>query len=349
VNDVERDWEPVVYAPGDEREILELFNREFGQQRSLAHWLWKFRNPWGGAHHVLARRRTDRRVVGTHMLMPFPLNLNGKQLAGGHSLDLVVDRSHRGQGIFGRTGELSMQVASRAGVEAVVAFPNRSSYPGFVRTLGWRRITSLDRFQFGLDRSKKLRSRPLAALVSPPLAWLGSMRVSRLLRRYPGAGLRFELTREVPEEHDALWQQLSGLEVLSLWKDRRYLQWRYEQHPDQAWHFASLWSGTELRALAVLGVVKKTLWIAELFARDRSLDAARALVAKILETGLHWGVADVAFLGHDSGWFEAALVGFSKRPEMDVVFVGRGFDDELTRMMELPGTWSLTFGDSDFV
>lgn len=347
----ERDWDVVPYQPGDERDILELFNREFHQSRSMEHWRWKFlTNPYGGPFHMLARRRRDGKLCGNHIVMPFPLNLDGRKLIGCHSLDLVVDPEYRGQGIFEKTGGACMERCRDAGVSAVVAFPNQNSYPGFVRTLGWRRITFLTRWSFALDRARKLRSKPLVALASPPFAALAASRVAAKRRSDPGTGLRFTLERQPPAGHDVLWRALASLEVLSLWKDREYLQWRYAAHPDQVYHFAALYDGDTLVAETVIGLVGTTLWIAELFALGRELSLARALVARVLEQGLAWHAAEAVFLGHDAGWFAQALIGFDARPAADVVYVGRALaDDALTRRMELPGNWLLTFGDADFV
>ena len=348
---VERDWDVVPFQPGDERDVLELFNREFHQDRSMAHWKWKFlENPYGGPFHVLARRRSDGKLCGNHIVMPFPLNQDGRKLIGCHSLDLVVDRDYRGQGIFEKTGGACMDRCRDAGVSAVVAFPNQSSYPGFVRTLGWRRITFLKRWTYPLNRARKLRSPALVALASAPIDAMARIGVAALRRANPGAGLRFTLERQAPADYDLLWRALASLEVFSLWKDREYLQWRYASHPDQEYQFASLRDGDTLVAEAVIGLVGTTLWIAELFARDRSLEHARALVAQLLAQGLEWRAAEAAFLGHDSGWFGQALMGFAVRPAADVVYVGRALADEaLTRRMELPGNWSITFGDADFV
>jgi hypothetical protein len=178
---------------------------------------------------------------------------------------------------------------------------------------------------------------------------LAAARVASRRRANPGAGLRFTLERQAPTEHDTLWRALASLEVLSLWKDREYLQWRYATHPDHVYHFAALYDGSTLVAEAVIALVGTTLWIADVFVRDRDLAIARALIARVLEQGLALHAAEAAFLGHDSGWFGQALEGFEARPAADVVYVGRGLsDDALTRRMELPGNWSLTFGDADF-
>ena len=45
----ERSWDIEPYRAGDEVAILDLFRREFGRERSEAHWRWKFlENPYGG-------------------------------------------------------------------------------------------------------------------------------------------------------------------------------------------------------------------------------------------------------------------------------------------------------------
>ena len=100
----ERTWKTRRYQPGDERDLLALFNRVFGKQRSLEHWRWQFeRNPYAPPTLIVARRESDGLLAGSHVVMPIALNTAGTRVLAGHTLDLVVHEDFRRQGLFETT------------------------------------------------------------------------------------------------------------------------------------------------------------------------------------------------------------------------------------------------------
>ena len=182
----EREWDVEGWHPGDEAAILELFRAEFGRERTLAHWRWKFlENPCGGPFISLAWHRQRHQLVGNQVLMPFPLCAGGRRLLAGHSLDLVVHHDFRRQGVFERTGRHAEEYLRQQGGEALVAFPNASSYPGFVRSLGWKRILEPTMWKRRLGLRAKLERR----LRVPALA----AAVDAVFRSRTGGVLRREL------------------------------------------------------------------------------------------------------------------------------------------------------------
>ncbi len=351
------DWDLHAYRPGDEAEILELFNTSFGARRSPEHWRWKFlQNPYGGPHVTLARRRADGLVVGTHVLMPFRLNALGRPVLAGHSLDLVVREGYRGQGIFDRAGTDCIARFRAQGGEAVVAFPNADSYPGFVRSLGWNRLLFPRLWSMPLDLGSTLAragAGPLGPVLAAPFTAATSARLAwrRFLeRRESPRGAVFESATAVPADHDELWNACRSLEVLSLWKDSEYLRWRYAEHPDHEFAFVALREGGRLLALGVTVDVGGACILCELVTRQRRVGTARALVSHVAHAALGRGCRALQFFGSDAGFFDEVFRGFSHRVAVDNVLVGRSLaEDELDRRMAIAGNWTVTYGDSDFV
>jgi hypothetical protein len=348
----DRDWGIRRYQPGDEHALLGLFNAEFGLARSLAHWNWQFRdNPYGGPFMILAERRQDHMLVGSHVVMPFPLNVRGRQFLGGHTLDLVVHHDYRRQGIFEITARACFEWLVESGGVAVVAFPNDSSYPGFVRSLGWHRIVFPQRWSLRIGtrgvRGGSLTRMAGTLLDAPLRSW------ARLTRRReptpPGTTTRIVTT--APETADALWARIGSREVLSLWKDRRYLAWRYDANPDHRFEYVCLEHAGALEGLAVVTTLGTRLTICELLAGDGSARTIGALLTAIETMGHERGLDAVEFLGHDAGVFAEAFAGYRRRLARENVFCGRPLtaDPTLVERFALPGNWTLSFGDGDFV
>ncbi|HTR96984.1 MAG TPA: GNAT family N-acetyltransferase, partial [Candidatus Acidoferrales bacterium] len=310
------DWTLQPYRPGDEHGILAMFNEEFGRQRSLAHWTWKFgRNPYGGPFITLARRRSDDAIVGNHVLMPVKLNVLGRPVLAGHSLDLVVRRPYWGQGIFESAGRDCIERFRQAGGAAVFAFPNASSYPGFVRSLGWERIAYpvLRRRPLDLGRALEQRGVPrlAARLAGAPSRFAARWRLAR--ERRTGGRLRLSTGSEVPEGYDALWDACRSQEVVSLWKDREYLDWRYVANPDTTFLFHAVADGSVMLGLAVTAERDGVCWLCELIVRERDAEVGRALLWQVERAALDRRARAIQFLGHDAGFFGEVLADYARR------------------------------------
>ncbi len=349
-----QEWRPCRYAPGDEVAILALFRNVFGSEKSPAHWKWQFaESPYGPPLAVLARSTVDDRVVGQQALMLAPLNVKGSRVQAAHSLDLAVDERHRGQRIFEHTALDAAQWAAQRGVTFLFAFPNASSYPGFVRTLGWHRIL------FPLLYTSRVGARVLPGPLGriPLLASVLDLFVRSGTRI--GLGLRRSSERElddirtfsnVPDDADALWNRCRSQEVLSLWKDRTYLAWRYDRNPNHEFRYVCLQRAGTTRALAVTVRLGSTLMICELLVPGREIAAGRRLVDAIREAAVTEGADKVQFFGRDAGFFDEVLRGFSRRIAFENVLVGRALDDaELDTLSRIPDNWTVTYGDADFV
>ena len=352
-----RSWGIEAWKPGDERAVLELFRAEFGRERSLAHWTWKFlENPYGGPFISLAWHRERRQLVGNQVLMPIPLCVHGRRVLAGHSLDLVVHHDFRRQGVFEHTGRHAIENLERHGGGAVVAFPNASSYPGFVRSLGWSRILEPTLWRLRLGVRHKLERRlgiaPVAAaldaiyrLVNTRAALAGLVRGDA--EREEG---RVEHGDRLPDGVDDLWERERGRQPFSLWKDREYLSWRYGRHPEQAFVYHGLLRNSRLEGLAISATIAGISHLCEFLVPDRDERVARRLLSAICAEAAARRVDEVHFLAHDSGWFARVFGGFDSAVAGENVFVGRSLESEaLTAEMANPANWSLTYGDGDFV
>jgi len=354
---VDRDWVVEPYRPGDETAIIDLFRSEFGRERSLAHWRWKFlENPYGGPFISLAWHREKRFLVGNQVLMPFQLCVEGRPLLGGHSLDLVVHHDFRRQGVFEQTALQAFETLRQAGGAVLVAFPNASSYPGFVRTLHWRRILEPRLWKQRLGVRRKLGRMlrvPLAAQAADAAYRLASRQALERrarARRTDTPGVEVRHLDRLPESTDALWDRERRVVDLSLWKDRAYLAWRYEKNPDHRFVFHALFAGEVLEGLVVSTESAGIALLCELIVPSRSIALGRRLLAEVSLHHDRAGVDEIHFLGHDAGFDTEVFEGFESRPAPENVFVGRAIEDEeLTTRMADPGRWTLSYGDGDFV
>jgi hypothetical protein len=351
-------WRLERYQPGLETGVLALFTSVFGRARSVEHWRWQFLdNPYGGPFVSTARRERDGAVVGSYSVMPLQLNFAGRPISACQSVDTAVDPAFRGQRMFEKTATDCYEWCASAGLQAVVGFPNASSYPGFVRSLGWSRIVfptqHVLRLSVAHGLKRVLKVGLLAAVVDGLWrAWMGARLALRhaLLRRLVTRDARFTVADTVPEGYEALWNAWRAQEVLSVWKDSAYFRWRYDRNPDRRFTYPHLVDGTDIPALAVATEIDGALVLCELMVAGRDVAMGRLLVNRICAWAASRGLRAVTFLGHDAGLFADVLEGFEHATSYTNVFGGRAFaEGTLAAALPHADNWTVTFGDGDFV
>jgi hypothetical protein len=325
--------------------------------RSLEHWRWQFeRNPYGGPFASEARLRHDDTLVGVHSVMPFQLCVDGRPVRAAQTLDLVVDARYRRQGIFESAGRDCMEWLRESGFEAVDAFPNASSYPGFVRSLGWKHILHPRSYMLQLDVGdviqRKLHNRAVAGLAQSAyrlwrLPTLRS-RASNAIAATPEA--RHEAFDAMPDGYEELWDAWRMHPQVSVWKDSQYLKWRYDDNPDHEFRYHVLTRGGRTVALAVTVEIERQTSICEMIVEKQDGLLARRLIAEIIRSTLESNGRAVRFLGRDSGFFDQVFEGFQVREATANVLVGRALaDPALDDWIGRAEHWSIMFGDADFV
>ena len=336
------------FVPGDEVGILELFNATFHTARSRTRWEWQFsRNPQGAGHISLAER--DGELLGHYAVMHQKLNVAGQQVHAAQSCDTMVRGDQRGKRWFVRLSEHCYAEAESAGIKIVYGFPNRNSFPGFVRSLKWHRIAALKEYSCRTDVSDLVGG--LGGLVfRGMLSFRGWLR-ERILRRAL-KGAHIVASREIPSSVDALLKELQNYEVLSVWKDWPYMQWRYERHPEHKYVCHVLYQGDSAEALLITRESQNSVAVCELLHRRKDVLQSAYLLNTIISDAVRKRIRRVEFFGHDDGFFDSVFgqCGLRSVYSTGLVFGGRVFSDsELERRFILPQNWTVVYGDTDVV
>lgn len=353
------------YQAGDCRAVLGLFETVFAQARSEAHWNWKFRdNPFGPV--VVSNAWNARgELIGHYGAIPTPLLLGGKRVVAMQAVDTMLHPEARGSGVFQKLGECCYQTAAQAGVVAVYGFPNRAAMPGRIKRLGWKTVAPMQRWNFRLCLPASVAALvPVAGLRGVLFAlyrgvvhtWL-SLQRWWLGRKAP----RCETTiaTSVPADMDQLWlaiaERPTPAPLVSVWKDRAYLQWRYGDHPEKKYSFYLVRESGALVALCVVLWTDGAGQIAELLAKRNCAEYAQWAVNRVLSEAVDRKCSWVGFRGHDQGFFARALRGFARRTSADDILCGRvlgtagaigsTIPDE-NEFLDARG-WSISAGDSD--
>jgi GNAT superfamily N-acetyltransferase len=352
------DWRLVRYREGDEKDILALFTNVFHRPRSREHWQWQFRdNPYGGPFATTARRTSDDAVIGIYSVTPMRLNYVGRPVPACQSVDTAVHPDHRGQRIFERTASDCYAWAASTGIEAIIGFPNSISYPGLVRTLGWKRVLFPTQYKMRLRIGDELGRRTgvsfMPAIVDAARGhWIRRWLALRhsAFARLAGPGIRYSESASVPPGYEALWNVWRAQEVISVWKDTEYLTWRYDGNPDHRFTYHSLERAGELVAMAITVEIGLASSVCEFFVRGRDVALGRLLASELCRHAIAHDRTAVSFLAHDAGFFEDAFEGFARRRSYANVLCALAFrEGPLAEDLPHANQWTITFGDGDFV
>jgi len=336
------------YRPGDEATVIKMLHDIFGINRTVEQWNWQFKNHvQGQAWITVAEVRNE--MVGHCCMMRNHLSLMGREIIAGQRCDTMVRSDQRGKKCFIRMGIRNYRDAAKEGVAAVFSFPNRDSYLGLVRYLGWRRITNLRYYFYRIGFQKIWGSK-----IDHVFKYFQGMpiRLKYTLLRYLHKDLEIVVSSHLPEGLEDTLKEIRDYEVLSIWKDVQYLRWRYENHPDRHYTFHILNAQRRPEGLVVSTDYGKRIAICDLLHRTKDVPQSAFLLSHVLLYYQTSTAQKIEFYGYDSGFFDAVFsaCGFSIIPTSNFIFGGRVFDDKkLENLFILPQNWTIAYGDTDVI
>lgn len=352
------------YRPGDEADIIDLFERTFGRpmgrQGSKPHWEWEYlRNPTGKRAILLAF--AGETLASHYAVLPLRVQLDGQVMDGALSLDTATDAVFRGRGLMPRLAEQLYAELAQQGYVAVFGFPNVLSTPVIFRKLKWLELAPFPLLIKPLDGAvrRKLEERGKTWL---PLALLaeGIWTICRPRPRRLSKGLERIEVQRFPDDTDEFWQRASRGKRFSVVRDQRYLNWRYGDNPE---HLYRLWTLRERGHLVGILVTLveprfglQTGFIMDLLCEESNTRAAIALISLAERIMAEEGAQIISCLMYPGTVVRRALrsAGFFPVPRcfypQEIHFGYRPLAPTADpALLRDPSHWYLTWGDSDVV
>ena len=315
------------YRPGDEGEILRVFNQVFRVERSLDTWNWEYRdNPEG--IHVFLGRFPDGQVVSQFAGIPRRIKVREGLACFAEIVDSLTDPEYRKglkkPGLFATTCYRFVDHFGRPDREVVMyGLPNPPAFRVGSLLLGYSHLYDVE----------YLTCEPGSDTAAHPPS--------------------VEVIDSVPDDVDGLWDRIRGRYDVATVRDRRYLQWRYGDRPDAEYELLSLRDDTaDLFGFVVLrhrwlddAVTALADWVV-----DRDHPRAPEAVQAVLAAARAAGTARIraVFRPGSPEWNGLAAVGWV--PEASRFrFVARTYDAERVPLAWLKDAWFITLGDFDIV
>jgi hypothetical protein len=260
------DLEIRAYRPGDEQRILDTFNLVFREacgpafvDRTMAHWAWQYlANPVG--HRIMLAVASDGTVASQYAGVPMLADTPFGAQRFVHCVDSMTHPAWRQglqkQALFTRTGARFGEECLVIGEAVCYGFPVDVAFRIGQRYLQYHEMCAVDYL---------VRDRALDPPAGPP-------------------GVACERAARLPADVDELWATVRRDKQCLVRRDRRYLQWRFADHPDRGAY--ELWSarrGDRLVGFMVLrgdqGLVPDAAAIVDWLVPEADAAAAAALLA----------------------------------------------------------------------
>ena len=335
-------FEVVRYTPEWRASLVALLARVGTTQLSDDEFTWWFdRNP--GGEGIVSLAVDDGEVVGVAAMSFFKTRLDGVETRLAIPVNVATDARYRGQGVFSTMEEQNEEAAAASGSPLTVTFPNASSYPIFIRRLGWIDLPRL-----------RLWARPLR--VGGVVRYALGREGAHGGMREPAAGERtFHGLAVRPIERfgkdlDALGASAAAGYGSHFSRDADYFNWRYLDSPRDYRCFGAYRDG-ELAGVAVVGHTYKhgvsAGFLADLVVAPGETPAVRALVARAVEE-VKGGADALVLLPPPASAQRRALARTGFAPTNRTLrFIGKTLR-EGARLDPAASAWHFTLGDFDF-
>lgn len=327
-------WSTRKYARSDDKRVLRLFKLIFGKKLTKDYMDWLHRNPAGPIIGEIAE--DDHKLVGYYSLIPFKLKVKENVITAALSVSSMTHPDYRGQGIFVTLARKAYEDAGRKGIKFICGFPNRASYPIFIKKLRWFDICSMP-----------LLEKPL----SKDLVYQPSSDGIKIVRVHS-----FEKSNV-----NYFWEKVSEDYPIIRVREREYLQWRYSKlkmwgdKPPREYSIYLALDGKQIIGYLVLKTfedekMKKTHIVDVLTLPDKK-QAFYLFISEAVKYAKAGGRDLIScWMLKSSEYFEILKkLGFREKIEIDAQpFGGCVNSPELSiKILKNPHNWYVTMGDSD--
>lgn len=220
------------YGDGDETQIVKLFNEVFKQNRTVDYWHWQFlESPYGKA--AMAVGDAEGKVIGQCTLLPSKIQVGGREILGGQSIDAMVHSDYRRRGYYEKLAFMSYDIGTENGIAFRYGFPSQAALQGILEKLGGSLVSDIPLYMdvYRLDRlvSYFLKSKIISKVLAAPiksLIWLFKGKKIKSRRNY-----EFKEVKNFGREFDEFWDRIKSKYPTMTSRESTFLNWRVANHP----------------------------------------------------------------------------------------------------------------------
>jgi len=221
------------YSAGDERELVDLFQRAFGRSISEQHWRWKLKAPASTVDNVWLAVAGEQPVF-QYAGIPTRFLLAQTPVITMTSVDTMTAPEFRRRGLLTRVAASAYDAWRDAGVAFVIGLPNEQ-WGSRAAALGWQPLFALQWLVRPLHPQAIL-----ARKLNMPWLQRASLAAAAWNRLWQGRLQRdpqlcTEPASQAGQALDQLWEQCKSDWMFSTIRDRAWVHWRFLSSPSRAY------------------------------------------------------------------------------------------------------------------
>lgn len=250
------------YEKGDEKGIVELFNEVYETSREVNYWKWQFMDsPIGKPIIIVAEE--DSKIIGHCALIPNLININGEEVLVGESIDTMISKDYRGQGLYKKMSIKSYEVGKLEGMKMRIGFPTKELYKGlFSEEIDAKFVTEVPLFIniYRMDNFlvRIVRLKLLAKILSVPI-----LLISKFIYKEKKIKIKNDYiikeVQEFTEEFDLLWDKIKDESTIMKSRSSKFLNWRIANHPEFVYKIFAAYLNNELVGYNIIKTEKRKI------------------------------------------------------------------------------------------
>lgn len=332
----------------EKEKILDITKKVYinSELASSKYYDWQYRNcPYGPAKILLAKE--GNKIIGIEPIVPMELIINENNVLSSLSCNSIIDPEFQNHGIFSKMVSNIMNILHKEKISSVYGIPNKKSHSIFVKN-GFEDITELPLLVRPLKISNYFSS-PLKEIIKPfERLWKIKTSISDIQL----VGNNTEL------EFDKIIINLSKRVPILQRRDKKFLEWRYKNHPTRKYETYILKEKNEIKGYIIIRITKfkkKKVGAILDFVVDSNIedhDGPRNLVKKALQIFWENDVSISIAIGNNS--LENKIlheVGFKTSPKFmkpePLYFIIADKNLENVKKINNFKKWYFTLGDYD--
>jgi ribosomal protein S18 acetylase RimI-like enzyme len=302
----EPEWSLRTFQLGDERGIVDLFERGYSLHLEERDWQWKFNQRAPAEDNVWVAVDVENRPVFHYGGCPRRLALPGRTLDSMVTFDGVTDPDFRRRGIFTAAMTEAHEHWANAGIACVLGLPNEE-WGSRVQALDWRPLFPL-RWQVRLLRPEHALAKRLHLPAIGKLTSLGRLSTWFWDPR-PDPTIEVREARRAEGNIESLWEDCRQDGRIGFVRDRDWLDWRYFSHPRHRYRMLIAHRGDGVAGYLIYRFDREVRYgyIAELLTRPADMSARAALLRTVLDRFEDYGALGAAALAVPGGGLQRSL------------------------------------------
>ena len=212
-------------------------------------WYWQYKNSSTGKSFIYAAW-VDNEIIGYYHIITNNFIINNKKFLIGNVQDVAVSEKFRGKGIFRKLSEFANNEINKY-VDILYTFPNKASINTFTKYNNFKFISSLPIYLLPIKMQNIIRSKfkffGLENIFNLPVKIYLKLKKNNLDDLE-----KIVFIKEFDDPICNVFKKFNQLHSSYLLRDKKFLNWRYKESPNDNFFTFGLKRNNEITAVIIV-------------------------------------------------------------------------------------------------